>query len=227
MSTISTNSTLRRPSRVSAGSRARLNLDWSAAHATVDTFPMRDNEDTEDISGHGGHGGHRWTSVDIRSTETRKSGGVTDLRNHRNRDKMDERTYDAARSAALSTDTPCTTQSDHPATALQAVHALEAIIGGPLDADAIAALNNANADLLDLSPTGLMPGLARNLVVMQALSTKLVVDAMSAKNEGARTTLLRTALAASREARETLMLMRELKTEARSEAGRVGGVGAA
>ena len=98
-------------------------------------------------------------------------------------------------------------------------------MGAPLNAEAIAALNADNVALLDLSPAGLMPGLARNLVVMQALLTKLIADAMSTKNEGARAGLLRTALQASREARELILLMRDLKAEAKGERDRTVDVG--
>ena len=61
-------------------------------------------------------------------------------------------------------------------------------MGAPLDDEAIKALNAENIALLDLSPAGLMPQLARHLVAMRALSTKLVADAMSTKSEGARAT---------------------------------------
>lgn len=114
-----------------------------------------------------------------------------------------------------------------PSTALASADALEKIAGAPLDAAAVAALNAENAAMLDLSPEGLMPGLARNLIVMQALSTKLIGQAMEARNAGAQAALLRTALGASREAREIILLMRELKAEIQAESARTVGVGAA
>ena len=114
-----------------------------------------------------------------------------------------------------------------PSTALASADALEKIAGAPLDDAAVVALNSESAALLDLSPEGLMPGLARSLVLMQALFTKLIAQAMEARNAGAQAALLRTALGASREAREIILLMRSLKATQRAEDERTVGFGAA
>lgn len=97
-----------------------------------------------------------------------------------------------------------------------AAETLAAILAVPLNAEAAAEMSAANHALLDFKPEGLMSTLARNLVVLQALSMRLIKDAMeAAKNPIAQAALLRTALQAQRETREIIALMRDLQREAK------------
>lgn len=99
-----------------------------------------------------------------------------------------------------------------------AAETLAGILGVELTAETAAQMSDANASLLDFRPESLMQTLARNLVVLQAMSMQLMKQGMgAAKYPQAQAALLRTALQAQKETRCVIELMRDLQRDVEAQ----------